>query len=789
MEQAELGAHPLRGSAGAPARDTTHQMPSGLRFVVLLLATAEQSHCSLASRPSHELFVSPEGSDSAAGTSKAHPVQSLARAQALARTLLSASGGACSVTVSLLDGVFRLREPLILGDADSGGPEATATWRSHPDNHEAARISGSQQVDLSAFGDPALSANDQRIPLASREHVVAVNLSRVPWVDTLPLRWRYGNWCAPGRGCVLGAANRLELFAAVESSSKKELMPMRVARYPNIDAPPGNGSDGTGTRFKGYLAMGAAAKAEPGAPFLSVPWAGGAGAAGLPRGERPMRWQNSSQAMLHGMWSYQWTDNYIGIFGIHEHNASFGTFNLTNGAHYWPPNAGNPYYILDLLEELDEPGEYFIDRSSGVLFFWPPSNTGELVELSTCCFSATEGIGVPLVSAVNLSHFQLANVSLGPGRGSAFSCINCTDVALAGCSVGNFNGAGTEIVNGSGVSIARSVFRGLGQTAVTMVGGDRETLQPSNHSITDCDIGYWARWQLTGAPGVKIGGVRVLVAHNEIHHAPHHALEVSGNNHQIVNNHIHSVVLQTYDSGAIDNAYDGHSSGDLTWRGNVVAENLFHDLGDQRNFPLCPGQAHVARVQVAIYLDDHVSGWQIHDNVLAQSDMGVFIHFGRDNNITGNLFLDVGLAVLGADCDCCDECTADGMCGLNQQLLNRTQRWASWPQYLRHYPGLRNLSHACQARHNRLDSNAFVSCSGESKQQNATNETRLPVSWTGLPSAYLAPTKNFLAHKIDAVGFVSADPLAHRDFTVRADSPLWAVTGWTHQLPSHFGPR
>ena len=59
----------------------------------------------------------------------------------------------------------------------------------------------------------------------------------------------------------------------------------------------------------------------------------------------------------------------------------------------------------------------------------------------------------------------------------------------------------------------------------------------------------------------------MLVAHNEIHHAPHHALEVSGNNHQIVNNHIHSVVLQTYDSGAIDNAYDGHSSGDLTWRG------------------------------------------------------------------------------------------------------------------------------------------------------------------------------------------------------------------------------
>lgn len=188
-------------------------------------------------------------------------------------------------------------------------------------------------------------------------------------------------------------------------------------------------------------------------------------------------------------------------------------------------------------------------------------------------------------------------------------------------------------------------------------------------------------------------------------------------------------------------------------------------------------------------LDDHVSGWQIHDNILASSDMGIFIHFGRDNNISGNLFLESGLAVLGADCDCCEKCTADGMCGLNQQLLNQTMRWASWPLYLARYPGLRNLSNVCQARHNQLNSNAFASCSGRSKQQNASNETRLPISWVGLAGAYLDPTRNFLSKDMENVGFVSSHPLTERNFAIRPESPVWAVTGWTHQLPSHFGPR
>ena len=35
---------------------------------------------------------------------------------------------------------------------------------------------------------------------------------------------------------------------------------------------------------------------------------------------------------------------------------------------------GNPFYVANLLEELDQPGEWCLDSEEGVIYFWPPSD-------------------------------------------------------------------------------------------------------------------------------------------------------------------------------------------------------------------------------------------------------------------------------------------------------------------------------------------------------------------------------------------------------------------------------
>ena len=42
---------------------------------------------------------------------------------------------------------------------------------------------------------------------------------------------------------------------------------------------------------------------------------------------------------------------------------------------------GQRFYFLNVLEELDQPGEWFLDRKAGVLYFWPPGS-GALQEAS-----------------------------------------------------------------------------------------------------------------------------------------------------------------------------------------------------------------------------------------------------------------------------------------------------------------------------------------------------------------------------------------------------------------------
>ena len=723
-------------------------------------------------KPPRELFVSPVGSDTAVGTSAAAPLRTLAHARDTARSLRA--GGNCNVIVNLLDGVFRLDAPLVFTREDSG-----TAWRSAPQNSAPARIAGATQVDFST----GTLSKDPRLPPAARGNVLSIELASVLGDDI-----DYGNWCAPVRSCVLGAADRLELFAPAlpaDSGSEPQLRPATLARYPNIDSPPG--PHGTGSPFRGYMAIGAA-PASPGAATIAVPWLG-RGAQGLPAGDRPMRWRNSPQAMLHGMWSFQWTDNFVGLYNVSQTNESFGTYNVTNDGHYWPPREGMPYYILDLLEELDAEGEYWIDRAHGTLFFWPPSNLNATVaEISTCCNAKTARgiVGVPLVSLTNVSAFAFENIALGPGRGQGVDCNNCTDVSLSNLTVSNFNGMGITVSGGHNVTVSRVTVRDVGDAGVVVEGGDRERLLPSGHSVVDCDIGHFARWRTTAAPGIKMGGCGITAAHNEIHHAAHHGIEVWGNDMVMEGNDIHHVVLQTYDSGAIDNGYSGVTSGDLTWRGCRVTRNRFHSLGDEANYPLSPSQAKLARIQTAVYLDDHVSGWTVDHNIIASVNMGAFIHFGRDNDFHHNLFLEAGLAVAFEDCNCCNHCTEDGMCDKHLQLLNETRRWPAWPEYLARYPGLRNLTFPCQGWNNSLRSNAFVASSGVS-QQWSTNTT-LPVKW-GEPPSCQSPASNFETASVAQAGFVSADPLRSLDFRLKNGSPVWAATGWTEQLPTQFGPR
>lgn len=328
---------------------------------------------------------------------------------------------------------------------------------------------------------------------------------------------------------------------------------------------------------------------------------------------RPERWRNAPDVWVHGYWTYDWADTYERVASIDTAQKMIVTV-APQGVYGY--KAGQRWVALNLLEELDEPGEWYLDRSKGVLYFWPPAGSGETV------VSLQES---PLVAMSGASHVELRDLTLEFARGDGIRITGGTGNLVKHCRLANLGNRGVVIEGGSGSGIEDSEIAGTGDGAIDLAGGDRLTLTAAGHFARRNHIHHYGRWSRTYTPAVHLTGVGQQAAGNTIDHAPHNAILLSGNEHLVAGNDIHTVAMETGDVGAY---YLGR---DWTERGNVVSGNYFHNLGH--------GDVN------AVYLDDCASGTIIRGNVIERAHRGVMIGGGRDNLILGNRFVDCDIAI------------------------------------------------------------------------------------------------------------------------------------------------
>ena len=74
---------------------------------------------------------------------------------------------------------------------------------------------------------------------------------------------------------------------------------------------------------------------------------------------------------LQGYWDTDWADEFDNVSSIDTTNH---IAHITSPASQLGYAANQRFYFLNVLEELDSPGEYYIDRVNGLLYFWPPSD-------------------------------------------------------------------------------------------------------------------------------------------------------------------------------------------------------------------------------------------------------------------------------------------------------------------------------------------------------------------------------------------------------------------------------
>jgi len=546
-----------------------------LFFWVVLLDT-EHEAC---------FYVSTKGNDSWSGRIPAPnaqgndgPFATLEKARDAIRCLKESGplpqGG---VTVDILGGTYQINETFKLTSEDSGTKNAPLTWRAY--HKEKVRFTGG--IVLTGFEPVKDFSILKRIDKAGRNKILKTDLKARGITN-------YGE-------IDRNTGRKMELFF------NGKYMP--IARYPN----------------EGWLHI--ADVPQHGEKLVNEgrdEWR----IEGIPRGrhygrfayagDRPQQWADVNDIYMHGYWVYDWWDEVIKIESIDIKNHEICP--QRDSRYGFQKDAR--YFFMNILEELDSPGEWYLDKKEGVLYFWPPSD----INSSKISFPVLESV---MVSLQQTSHVTIESIEFESGRAGAIKISGGLDNKIAGCSFSNFGNDAVVIEGGLENGIISCDIYEVAATGIDLSGGDRKTLTEAKNYATNNHIHSFARIFKTYRPGINFSGVGNTVSHNLIHDAPHSGVMYSGNEHLFEFNDVYDVAKETGDVGAI------YTVKDWTFCGNVIRYNYFHNIHGVGKF------VH----SKAVYLDLPVGGVVLYGNIFYDLEDGFFTNSGRHIVIENNIFV------------------------------------------------------------------------------------------------------------------------------------------------------
>lgn len=354
------------------------------------------------------------------------------------------------------------------------------------------------------------------------------------------------------------------------------------------------------------------------------------------------------------------------------------TFQRADGGGIGP---GCRFFVENVLEELDAPGEWYLDRADGLLYLMPPEGVrpdAALVELATLeqlvlVRGTREGpvrdvrlVGLRVAHSLPVFLEGYEEPSLGDWairRSGAVGLQDAEDCAVQDCLFDAPSG-NALFVDGyaRGVRVEGCTFRDVGESAVCLVG--RSHLRTDGRSrCAHCGAEHRWAW---GAPAVDIpsectvahcrihdvgifgkqtAGVflgltrRTTVAHNEIHRVPRAGICLNDGlhgGHVIEYNDVYDTVRETGDHGPLNawgregywcraQSHGGasHAAGEVTrWAAEttVIRHNRFRD-----------GRGW------GIDLDDGASNYHVHGNLCI--GVSVKLREGDLRTVEHNVFI------------------------------------------------------------------------------------------------------------------------------------------------------
>ncbi len=534
---------------------------------------------SFAQQKTVEFFVSPNGNDTNPGTVTA-PFQTLEKARKSVRTQLSVTKGK-SIVVNIKGGNYYLENPVVFSSEDSGTENAPVIYKAA--EGEKPVLTGSR-----AIRNWRLLENPEKLkilPLESHGKIYVANLKTAGISD-------FGDPTEIGK--------RPELFCNGQLQT--------LARWPNT----------------GFVRAGLA-KGKTEAPPTYIEKHGTVEGVFEYLGNRQDRWVAESDARLEGYWYWDWSDEYQKVKKIDTRSK---IIYLCEPYHHYAYRDSLRYFGLNLFCEIDQPDEWYLDRTDGLLYWFSPEGVDpNQSNVTLSVFSAPF-----MVEMKNCSNVTINGLSFQEGRGSAIFVGEGKNCQLSGCRIERFGKDGIHIDGGERHGISGCLLQNFGCRGIDIKGGDRKTLTPANHFVENTVVEHFSLYKRTYEPAIHLEGCGIRINNNRFSYSSSSAMRLEGNDFTIEYNEISHVVNESDDQGGID-IYNNPS-----YRGVTIRYNRWSDIKG--------GTRHGA---AGVRLDDMISGVTIFGNIFERCGAlhfgGVQINGGKDNLVENNVYYNCIAAV------------------------------------------------------------------------------------------------------------------------------------------------
>lgn len=532
----------------------------------------------------HTLYVSAQkGSDTATGTKDA-PLKTLAAAQKKVRELRAKEGAAFGgVTVYLREGLYQVGTGFELTKADSGTENARVIWRGYPG--ETVRMTNASVLKPEKFSAVTSQTTLNRLPNDdARGHVLVYDL-RAAGIDP-------GTYIT-GNNVVYQGTTRSRSYGQVLVVNGKGA---QRAQYPNGGWQQVCAANGDSTDTLTY------------------------------EENVGTRWTTADNAWVVATTGQGYYTDQMKVTSVDSENriiklGRYAAYGIKS-SYLWK--------LVNLLEELDMPSEWYVDVTAQKLYYYPQ---GDILDDEILFSSQTN----PIISMNETSYVTIADIDLTAGCGDGVKITDGVGNRVENCTISNMGHTGVYIRcndkkgpgnNGvSGCHIYHTAISG-----VMLEGGDRKELTPSNDFVENCHFEQYATEMHSEAGAVLTDGtVGVAIRNNTIHNDDSAAVFMGGNDDLIEGNEIYNVCYETDDYGVIY----GDSRGAMR-QGVTMRKNYMHDIV----YDFKP-YASTGGMLAGFYSDaNRNNGAKVDSNIFVRVQTPIFFSNNHNMAARGNLLLD-----------------------------------------------------------------------------------------------------------------------------------------------------